>query len=305
MSWMPTQDPNCQTDGCTDVVETIVVPRTGDIGNFEVRRALPSKERRTVGPFVFFDQMGPGEFVSGQGLDVRPHPHIGLATLTYLFDGSLDHRDSLGIHETIYPGDINLMKAGSGIVHSERTGGCVRQEPSRLFGLQSWIALPKEQEEDACDFIQYKKDAIPIIEEEGRRMRIIAGAYAGTTSPVAMPSPTLYWDVLLSPGASFSVPADYEERAVYALMGSFSIAGIAYEPLQLLVLRPDDILTVKAETETRLVVVGGEPLDGPRYLWWNFVSSSQERIEQAKVDWQQKKFGSIQDDPEFIPLPEM
>lgn len=304
MSWLPAQDPECQQDGCPEAIETIVIPRTGDLGGFEVRRALPSSSRRTVGPFIFFDQMGPGEFISGHGLDVRPHPHIGLATLTYLFDGSIDHADSLGYHETIYPGDINLMKAGSGIVHSERTGPDVRKNPSRLFGIQSWIALPKDREEDECTFTQFKKPEIPVIEEDGRMMRIIAGSFEGVTSPVQMPSPTLYFDVRLKAGQRFSIPADYEERAIYALSGEINIAGITYPPMQLLVLRPGDVLDVAAISDARLVVVGGEPLDGPRHIWWNFVSSRKDRIEQAKADWKAKRFASVKGDDEFIPLPD-
>lgn len=304
MSWIPAHDPKCRIKDCPEAIETIVIPRTADIGGFEVRRALPSKMRRTVGPFIFFDQMGPGEFVSGKGLDVRPHPHIGLATITYLFSGSLDHQDSLGFHETIYPGDINLMQAGSGIVHSERTGQEVRKKPSNLFGIQSWIALPKDKEEQNCSFQQYKNSSVPVIETDGRTMRIIAGTYEGVNSPVTMPTTTLYFDVLLKKGHRFSIPAVYEERAVYSLSGQISIAGINYEPMQLLVLRAGDVIDVMAQEDARLVVVGGEPLDGPRHVWWNFVSSRKERIEQAKADWKAKRFASIEGDHEFIPLPD-
>jgi redox-sensitive bicupin YhaK (pirin superfamily) len=304
MSWTPAQEPDRQSEGCPQAIETIVRPRTHDIGGFEVRRALPSGLRSAVGPFVFFDQMGPGAFASGKGVDVRPHPHIGLATITYLFSGSIDHADSLGYHETIYPGDINLMIAGSGIVHSERTGPEVRKNPSDLFGLQSWIALPKDKEEQASRFQQYKKENLPFINEDDRKMRVISGRYEGLASPVDMPAPTLYLDVWLSAGETLKIPADYEERALYVLSGEIEIAGAAYPPAQLLVLRPGVVVDLQARQETRLVVIGGDALDGPRYLWWNFVSSRKERIEQAKEDWKNKKFGSVAGDPEFIPLPD-
>lgn len=304
MSWNPVQEPRCQTAGCPQNIDMIVIPRIGDIGNFEIRRALPSVDRQMVGPFIFFDQMGPGTFIAGQGVDVRPHPHIGLATITYLFNGSLDHRDSLGFHERIFPGDINLMKAGSGIVHSERTGQDIRESSSQLFGIQSWIALPKDNEEDECVFKQYQQQELPVVQDDGVNIRVIAGSYEGVVSPVEVISPTLYIDIAMKAGKTVAVPADYQERALYAVEGDLAIGGVDYPAMQLLVLKPNQRMDVTAKTDARCVVVGGEPLEGPRYIWWNFVSSSEDRIEQAKSDWKNKNFPVIDGDPEFIPLPD-
>jgi redox-sensitive bicupin YhaK (pirin superfamily) len=304
MSWIRCKEAECKEQGDSGALEMIIVPRTGDLGGFKVQRALPSRQRRLVGPYIFFDQMGPGEFVSGQGLDVRPHPHIGLATVTYLFNGSLDHADSLGFHKTIYPGDINLMTAGSGIVHSERTGPEVRANPSELFGLQSWLALPIEQEEKACSFKQYTKGQIPLIQEAGMEMRVLAGEFSGVHSGVQTPSPTLYLDVHLKPGGTFALPAIFEERAVYALQGSCEVRGVEYPPMQLLIFRPGEAIDISSRQGCRLVVIGGEPLEGERYIWWNFVSHSKERIEQAKEDWRAGRFDAVPgDEEEFIPLP--
>jgi hypothetical protein len=258
-----------------------------------------------VGPFIFFDQMGPGEFLTGEGLDVRPHPHIGLSTITYLFSGSLDHADSLGVHKTILPGDINLMTAGSGIVHSERTGATVREKPSDLFGIQSWIALPKEKEEVESTFTHYARDSIPLIEAGGVSIRVIAGEFGGVASSIMMPSEALYLDVTLQAGASIDVPPHYEERALYALSGEIEIDGVCYPPMQLLLLKRGARVDLRASRAGRVVVIGGEPLEGPRYIWWNFVSSSRERIDQAKRDWREGRFPLISgDSKERIPLPD-
>lgn len=285
-------------------VEIVIVPRVGDIGNFEVRRALPSRERQMVGPFIFWDQMGPGEFITGQGVDVRPHPHIGLSTVTYLFTGSLDHRDSLGTSQRILPGEINLMTAGSGIVHSERTGQDIRHAGSSLFGLQTWLALPVSKEEMACTFQNYSKESLPLIQEDGITIRIIAGSIGGVCSPVKMHTETIYADIELRAGAKFSIGKEHEERALFALHGELEIGGQSYAPNQMLVLRSGDDITVKALTNTRVMLLGGEAADGPRYMWWNFVSSSKERIEQAKEDWKQNRFAQVPGETEKIPLPQ-
>jgi len=285
-------------------LETLIVARTGDIGGFEVRRALPSVKRRMVGPFVFLDQMGPAEFLLGNGLDVRPHPHIGLATVTYLFEGEILHRDSLGTVQAIRPGALNWMTAGSGIAHSERTAPELRTRRVSLFGIQSWVALPTHAEETAPAFVHHPASELPVIRGEGKTVRVIAGSLYGEASPVETPTATFYADAALEAGARIPLPADHEERAVYLVQGKIDIAGDIFEPGQLLVFRPGDEITITALEPARLMLLGGEPMDGPRHVWWNFVSSSLERIEQAKADWKAKRFGAVPDDDEFIPLPD-
>jgi redox-sensitive bicupin YhaK (pirin superfamily) len=285
-------------------LETLIVARTGDIGGFEVRRALPSVKRRMVGPFVFLDQMGPAEFLLGNGLDVRPHPHIGLATVTYLFEGEILHRDSLGTVQAIRPGALNWMTAGSGIAHSERTAPELRTRRVSLFGIQSWVALPTHAEETAPAFVHHPASELPVIRGEGKTVRVIAGSLYGEASPVETPTATFYADAALEAGARIPLPADHEERAVYVVQGKIDIAGDIFEPGQLLVFRPGDEITITALEPARLMLLGGEPMDGPRHVWWNFVSSSLERIEQAKADWKAKRFGAVPDDDEFIPLPD-
>ena len=303
MSWMPGADPDIDLE-CPTSLEMVIVPRTGDLGNFEVRRALPFRNKRMVGPFIFWDQMGPGEFLTGQGLNVRPHPHIGLSTVTYLFDGSLQHRDSLGTDSAIHPGDINLMSAGVGVVHSERTGQEVRSEPSRLFGIQSWLAQPKSQEESEPSFHQTKKDELPTLDSEGKKVCLLLGEAYGLKSPAKTDWSTLYADVYLEAGAKLPVPIDVEERAIYALSGRIELDGAEYEAQQMLVLKPGKEVTIRACQPSRLMLLGGAAMDGPRYVWWNFVSSSKERIEQAKEDWKTGKFPLVPgDDKEWIPLP--
>jgi len=285
-------------------LETMIVARTGDIGGFEVRRALPSVKRRMVGPFVFLDQMGPAEFLIGHGLDVRPHPHIGLATVTYLFEGEIMHRDSLGTVQPIRPGAVNWMTAGSGIAHSERTAPELRAQGFNLFGIQAWVALPSSAEETAPTFVHYPAKGLPIIQGEGKTVRVIAGSLYGESSPVETPTATFYADAALEAGARIPLPADHEERAVYVAQGKIDIAGDSFEMGQLLVFRPGDEITITALTPARVMLLGGEPMDGPRHIWWNFVSSSLDRIEQAKADWKAGRFGAVPDDNEFIPLPE-
>ena len=286
-------------------IEAVIIPRTHDLGGFEVRRALPSQARRMVGPFVFFDHMGPGEFLANQGLDVRPHPHIGLATVTYLFEGSILHRDTLGSEQSIVPGDVNWMTAGRGIAHSERTDPALRTHSNPLFGIQSWVALPKEFEETAPDFVHHPGATLPVLEDRGTRLRLIAGEGWGARSPVATLSPLFYADASLAPGAALPLPAQHEERAAYVLDGEVDVAGDTFAPGRMLVFRAGDDLALTAGAQgARVLLLGGAAMDGPRHLFWNFVSSSRERIEQAKADWTAGRFGTVPgDEKEFIPLP--
>ena len=304
MSWLPAEEPQANTAPACRALETIVVPRPRDIGGFEVRRVLPSAQRRNVGPFVFFDQMGPAELAPGSGIDVRPHPHIGLATVTYLFEGTIVHRDSLGSVQAIEPGAVNWMTAGRGIVHSERSDNEFRKRREKLSGIQIWVALPKQHEEIPPDFTHYGADLLPQIEGEGKTVRIIAGSLFGKASPVKTLSPLFYADAAVDSGASFLLNNDYDERGIYLLEGDVDIHGQRFAPGRLLVFSSGDEITIKAVSAARFVVFGGAPLDGPRHLWWNFVSSSRERIEQAKSDWQSGRFAPVPGDPEFIPLPE-
>jgi len=305
MSSPPADKPVTTTPKDANPVETVIVPRGRDIGGFEVRRALPAAERRMVGPFVFLDQMGPADLAVGTGVDVRPHPHIGLATVTWLFDGEIMHRDTLGSQQPIRPGEVNWMTAGRGIAHSERTPAALRAATHRLSGMQAWVALPKAHEETAPTFFHHAASAMPQIENAGASVTLVAGHGWGETSPVATFSDTIYAEATLQPRASLPIGAEHEERALYVVDGTVEIAGTVFEPGRLLVLRPGDPITVRAGAHgARFMVLGGETMDGPRHLWWNFVSSSKERIEQAKADWQAGRFGKVPGDDEFIPLPE-
>jgi len=304
MSFFPAKDPILGDAASSDAIELAIVPRTVDLGGLTVRRALPSARRRMVGPFIFFDHFGPAEFRSGAGLDVRPHPHIGLATVSYLFDGEIVHRDSLGTLATIKPGDVNWMKAGRGIAHSERTDEKRRTGGDHLHGLQCWNALPAAQEESAPDFIHHGVDALPLIAGEGKTVRLVAGAMYGAKAPLETTWDTLFADATLKAGARLPVDADYEERAIYVVAGDVEIAGDTFGPGQLLVLRPGDRLSVVATGDARVVLVGGAPMDGPRHIWWNFVSSRKDRIEAGKADWKAGRFEPVPGDSEFIPLPE-
>jgi redox-sensitive bicupin YhaK (pirin superfamily) len=288
-------------------IEAVIVPRAHDIGGFEVRRALPATERQMIGPFIFFDQMGPGEFMTGRGLDVRPHPHIGLSTLTYLFDGEILHRDNLGNAQHIRPGDVNWMTAGRGIAHSERTDPRLRAAAHRLFGIQSWIALPKANEETAPTFAHHSADVLPVVHEGGLQMRLVAGTGWGLASPVHVSSPLFYADAQLSPYARFPIPDEHEERGAYVVSGTVKIGGQTFEAGRMLVFRAGDRMTISADAlGARLLLLGGTAMDGPRYIFWNFVSSSLERIEQAKADWKGGRFATVPgDESEFIPLPEV
>jgi redox-sensitive bicupin YhaK (pirin superfamily) len=304
MSWQPVEDPDCPAP--PNSVELVLLPRAHDLGGFEVRRALPARERQMVGPFIFFDQMGPGEFLAGRGLDVRPHPHIGLSTVTYLFDGEILHRDSLGSHQPIVPGDVNWMTAGRGIAHSERTDQALRTRTNRLFGIQSWVALPKASEETTPAFVHHPGASLPVAEDGGFRLRLIAGEAWGLASPVAVSSPLFYADAALAAGGVLPMPDGHEERAAYVLDGEVEVAGDGFEPGRMLVFRAGDRLALRAGPRgARVLLLGGAAMDGPRHLFWNFVSSSRERIEQAKADWQAGRFGKVPgDEKEFIPLPE-
>ena len=306
MSWQPSNDPIPGDRRSCSALDIVIVPRVRDLGGFNVRRALPSAQRQMVGPFIFWDQAGPAEFGIGEGLDVRPHPHIGLATVTYLFEGEILHRDSLGSAQVIAPGDVNWMTAGKGIVHSERTAPELRAQPGRrISGIQSWVALPKAAEEVQPGFFHYGAAALPTIEAEGKRIRVIAGSLFGQISPVRTFSEMFYADVELAAGAKVPLPVGHEERAIYITAGSIEIAGDVFEAGRMLVFRPGDEITVNALALSRLLFLGGEPMDSPRHIWWNFVSSSLDRIEQAKEDWAQKRFPIVPgDETEFIPLPE-
>jgi redox-sensitive bicupin YhaK (pirin superfamily) len=296
-------------DDHDSMLETIVVPRTHDLGDgFEVRRALPHRDRRMVGPFVFLDQMGPHVFQPGRGIDVRPHPHIGLSTVTYLLEGEISHRDSLGTVQDIKPGEVNWMTAGKGIVHSERTGPGLRAAGSVLSGLQCWVALPKAKEEKDPSFSHTGADQLPVIEGEGVTARIIAGGYFGKRSPVPVESPMFYVDLALQAGARLTLPAEYPEQALYVVDGSLDLGRDGeFGAGQLLVLKPGASVTLGAggSAGARVMLLGGEPMDGPRYLTWNFVSSSSDRIEQAKEDWRAMRFDRVPGETEFIPLPDL
>ncbi len=305
MSWMPSNDPILGDVPSCDALELMIVPRTRDLGDgFQVRRALPHGKRQMVGPFIFFDHFGPVQFVAGKGVDVRPHPHIGLATVTYLFDGSIMHRDSEGNIQEIQPGAMNLMTAGRGIAHSERTPDVERANGQSMLGLQSWIALPKGREEIAPSFQHYGAATLPTVQDKGFSAKIIAGKSFGVASKVEMVSDWFYVEVALDAGMSAPLDADHEERAIYLVDGEVEIAGDKFTAPRLLIFRPGDRITVKALQRTRMMFLGGSALEGPRHIWWNFVSSSKERIEQAKADWKAGRFEHVPGEHEFIPLPD-
>ncbi|HEY1310723.1 MAG TPA: pirin family protein [Pseudolabrys sp.] len=306
MSFFPGKDPEAGDVYSCEAIAHMVVPRTVDLGDgFSVRRALPSARSRMVGPFIFFDHFGPTEFRAGNGLDVRPHPHIGLATVTYLFDGEIMHRDSLGTAAAIRPGEVNWMTAGRGIVHSERTGPELRTTGSPIHGLQMWVALPQTKEEMAPGFAHHKIDEFPAVRDDGTFVRVVVGSLYGAQSPVPTLHETIFANGLLRAGASLPIDADHEERALYIVDGTVDIAGDKFEAGRLLVFKPGDRVTIKAVTDAHFVIVGGAPMDGPRHIWWNFVSSRKERIEQAKAEWTAGHFGKVPgDEIEFIPLPE-
>jgi len=305
MSFFPGRDPQAGDAFACEAIAQVIVPRTVDLGDFAVRRALPSARTRMVGPFIFFDHFGPAEFRAGAGLDVRPHPHIGLATVTYLFDGEIMHRDSLGTAAPIRPGEVNWMTAGRGIVHSERTSADLRATGSPIHGLQMWVALPAAREEMEPGFAHHDASEFPVVEDDGRRVRVVVGSLYGASSPVPVVHETVFADVRLAAGSTLPIEADHEERAVYVIDGTIEIAGDRFEPGRLLVFKPGDRVAATAATGAHLVIVGGAAMDGPRHIWWNFVSSRKERIEQAKAEWKAGRFGKVPgDEIEFIPLPD-
>jgi len=305
MSFFPAKDPVPGDAQTCEAIAQVIVPRSVDLGGFQVHRALPSSRSRMVGPFIFFDHFGPAVFKVGAGIDVRPHPHIGLATVTYLFDGEIVHRDSLGTAMPIRPGAVNWMTAGRGIAHSERTAAEHRGGGEPLHGLQLWVALPLQDEETAPAFAHTEAADIPELQADGMTLRVIAGTLHGLHSPVATNWDTLFAEARLRAGSVLPLDAAHEERAVYVIAGEVDIGGDRFGPERLLVLRPGDGITVRASTDAHVVVVGGAAMDGPRHIWWNFVSSRKERIESAKADWKAGRFGIVPGDTaEFIPLPE-
>jgi redox-sensitive bicupin YhaK (pirin superfamily) len=287
-----------------DRIDTVIVPRARDLGGFSVRRALPSAAKQMIGPFIFFDQMGPAEFLLGQGIDIRPHPHIGLATVTYLFSGEILHRDSLGVVQPIRAGALNLMTAGRGIVHSERTTPESRKTGSQLFGIQTWAALPASHEEIMPQFEHFEESQLPTVRGDGKSVRVIMGELYGARSPVSFPWDVHYAEAVLAPGAILPYDPVHDERAVYVVSGEIDIAGDVFGAGQLLVFKPGDRISILALSNARVMLLGGEPMDGPRHIWWNFVSSRKERIDQAKAEWRSGKFDSVPGEYEFIPLPE-
>lgn len=288
-----------------DPIELEIPARTRSIGDFDVGRVLPAPARRLVGPFAFFDHMGPAHLAPGRGMDVRPHPHINLATVTYLFEGEIFHRDSLGSAQPIRPGAINWMTAGRGIVHSERSPAEARPAGPSLHGLQLWVALPRAQEECEPAFVHHPADTIPELDEPGVRLRVLAGEAHGARSPVAVASPLFYVEARLDAGARLELPRDHEERAVYVITGAVDCDGTTIPPRTMAVLRRGAAPVLTAREPTHLVTLGGAPLDGPRYIWWNFVSSSQERIVEAAREWRAERFPTVPgDEHERIPLTE-
>jgi len=288
----------------SDPIALVIEARTRDLGGFGVRRALPSGGRRMVGPFIFFDHIGPSELPPGQGIDVRPHPHIALATVTYLFAGEMVHRDSLGSHQAIQPGDVNWMLAGRGIVHSERTGDEVRRRGGPLHGIQSWVALPTADEENAPRFDHHPAASIPHVTRPGATLHIVAGIAYGARSPVAVCSPTLYVVATLEAGATLPLPDEHPERALYVVEGELAVGARRVETGAMAVLHTG-AAEVRALAPARFVIIGGAPVDGERHIWWNFVASTPERIERAKSDWREGRFGVVPgDERELIPLPE-
>lgn len=306
MSWNPLLDPSIPMGNAVDAIDTVIIARARDLGGFEVRRALPSARRQMVGPFIFFDQMGPAEFLGGQGVDVRPHPHIGLSTVTYLLRGRMHHRDSLGTDAWISPGQVAVMQAGHGITHSERMDGPARGGPQSLFGLQTWLAL---SDEDAPAAYHQTAD-LPQLSAHGIDLRLILGSAWGETAPTPLQSETFYADVTLAPNAALPLP-DHEDRGVYILSGSIADGAQTYAPGTMLIYRPGDDISVRAgDGGARLMALGGATMAGPRFLWWNFVASSQARIDAAREAWRAGDWahGRFQlpptDKDEFIPAPD-
>ena len=305
----PEAENDAALETCPDV-ENVIARRTRDLGGFAVGRVLPYAKRRTVGPFIFFDEMGPAEFAPGAGVDVRPHPHIGLATVTYLFEGEMRHRDSLGVDQTIRPGDVNWMTAGRGVVHSERTDAALRARGHRLHGIQSWIALPEAHEEAPASFHHHARPALPVIDRPGLVLRLIAGRAYGAASPAPAFSDMFYLSADAEPEARIALPSDHQERALYLVAGELSVNGTKIRPGRMLTFAAGSDPKIVAEAPSRVMLLGGAPI-GPRLIWWNFVASSAERIEAAKRDWRAAAADGFRDgrfrlppgESEHIPLP--
>jgi redox-sensitive bicupin YhaK (pirin superfamily) len=289
----------------SDLFTLTITPSTHDLGGFKVRRTLPSRPRTMVGPFIFVDQFGPAQLDPGQGMDVRPHPHINLSTVTYLFGGAIDHRDSLGTFATIEPGAVNLMTAGRGIVHSERSPASERQGGALMSGMQTWLALPDGREEIDPAFEHVAAAELPVIEGDGVHARVIMGALWDRTAPTTTHAHTIYADIQLGAGASVPVDASADERAVVVALGDASLDGEPLELYTLYLLRPGVPMTLRSASGARVMLLGGEAFRTPRHVWWNFVSSSRDRINEAKRDWKNGRFPAVPDESEFIPLPEV
>jgi redox-sensitive bicupin YhaK (pirin superfamily) len=286
--------------------EQVITPVTHDLGDFKVNRTLPGWQRTMVGPFIFVDEFGPARLPAGRGMDVRPHPHINLATVTYLFEGAIEHRDSIGSRAVIEPGAINLMTAGSGIVHSERSPQAVRAEGPSMYGMQTWLALPDGKEEIAPAFDHVPSDVLPLIQDGGASARVLMGTLWGATAATPQHSPTIYADIVLGPGGSIPIDSDADERAVMLVGGEAELDGQALSPFALYLLRPGHKPRFSSPTGGRLMLMGGQAFTTRRYVFWNFVSSSRDRINQAKEDWKALRFDLIPgDDQEYIPLPEV
>ena len=303
MSWHETTDASCENKSCSGI-KTVIRPKAKDIGGFEVRRALPSPEARTVGPFIFFDQMGPAVFGAGEGIDVRPHPHIGLSTLTWLVEGEIMHRDSLGYVQPIRPGEINWMTAGNGIVHSERTPDDVRTRGHYLLGLQVWMALPEDSEEIDPSFQHYGADSLSTVERDGCKITVVAGDAWGVKSPVAVYSRTLYADIHLEAGAALAIPAQHEERAIYVIKGAVELGDERFGEATMVVLREGEDVPVASHDGAHIALIGGDRLTKPPRLFWNFASTDTAKIDEAKERWKNGGFSPVPGDDEFIPLPE-
>ncbi len=293
-------------------IDLIITPKVHDLGGFSVRRALPAPKMRMVGPFIFFDHFGPASFPPGKGIDVRAHPHIGLATVTYLFDGEIVHRDSLGFEQAIRPGDVNWMTAGQGIVHSERTASDERARQSNLHGVQTWLALPKPSEASLPSFVHHSAQSLPEFTQGDATIRLIVGTAFGHEAPAKVASPMVYLDVQLPAAGVLMLPPEHQERAIYATSGDLNCDGTAVPRCTMAVLASGANITIKANEDSRFMICGGAPMDGPRHMWWNFVASDQAIIEQAKQDWidaakknwQGTRFVLPPDESEYIPLPD-
>jgi redox-sensitive bicupin YhaK (pirin superfamily) len=302
---LPLPDPALGDAVAADAIEMIILPRMADVEKFPVRRALPASQKQMVGPFIFLDHFGPGELISGERFDVRPHPHIGLATVSYLRAGSVRHRDSIGSLQDILPGDVNWMTAGRGIAHSERSPEETQNTVRPTHGFQTWVALPKTHEEADPTFFHHDRADLPVIAGDGVTVQLAVGSLYGARAPVKSFTEMFFADVTLQAGARLPIDASHEERGIYLTEGSIEIAGGVHEAGRLIVLKPGENLVATARTPASLVLLGGEPMDGPRFIWWNFVASRHERIEQAKQDWKNARFDKVfGDEEEFIPLPE-